>query len=73
MTFTDREIRDKIVFPTKEDLKKFINQNDGGASLQDHIAGCKRLLKKYEALENYEYCAVLRDYIELKNEKSRAI
>jgi hypothetical protein len=66
MTFTDREIRERIVFPTKEDLRQFINNNDSGESLEVHLKGCQTLLKKYEKLENYEYCAILRDYINLK-------
>lgn len=66
MTFTDREIRERIVFPTKEDLRQFINNNDSGESLEVHLKGCHTLLKKYEKLENYEYCAILRDYINLK-------
>ncbi len=57
--------RDKMI-PTAEDLKVFIQNNDAG--LSDHLESCEKMLAEYEGEENYEYCAILRDYIKLKNE-----
>jgi len=64
---TDSEIRNKIRFPTKEDLREFINSNDSGITLEEHLDGCRQLLKRFKKKGNYEYCAILRDYIQLKN------
>lgn len=66
----DCEVRQKINFPTIDDLRKFLNNNDAGVSDEDHLRGCEKLLKKYERAENYEYCALILEYINFKRGKS---
>lgn len=47
-----------------EELKQFLYANDAGFTDIERAEGCKVMLEHFEYVEKYEYCWVIRDFLE---------
>lgn len=47
-----------------DELKRFLYANDAGFTKVEISSGCQVLLEYFEKIEKYEYCIVIRDFLE---------